>query len=140
MIRVATSPSRILPSLTAIGPSGWSGRTSLASCQRTTEGRWEPFSEGFQNSGMGGPTEAWTLSTSDWPSAGSVCSLSAILETGDVPRRFFLSARACQGILRRAAKRGKELPPALASALRSVAGVGGGTTAMLEPPSAHRTA
>ena len=43
--------------------------------------------------------------------------LSDILETGDVPQRFFLSATACRGILRRAAKRGKSLPSALHEAL-----------------------
>jgi hypothetical protein len=36
--------------------------------------------------------------------------LSEVLEDGSVPRRFYLSARACQGILRRAEKRGKQLP------------------------------
>jgi hypothetical protein len=55
------------------------------------------------------------------PKDGGVCSLSDILETGDVPRRFFLTARACAGILRRAEKRNKELPPALKSALTAVA-------------------
>jgi hypothetical protein len=44
-------------------------------------------------------------------------SLSDILETGDVPQRFYLSARACQGILRRAEKRGKSLPHSLRDAL-----------------------
>ena len=37
------------------------------------------------------------------------------------PQRFFLSSKACAGILRRAEKRGKELPPALQTALLSVA-------------------
>jgi hypothetical protein len=50
-----------------------------------------------------------------------VCSLSSILETGPVESRYFLSPRACQGILRRAEKRGKELPQALRSALQAVA-------------------
>jgi len=54
-------------------------------------------------------------------SDGGVCSLSDILETGDVPRRFYLSAKACKGILRRADKRGKELPPQLSAALQAVA-------------------
>jgi hypothetical protein len=121
LIRVATSPLPISQFWTAIAPVGAVGRTSPASCRRTEDGRWEPFSEGWGNSGMGSPTECWTLSTSDWPSDGSACSLSAILETGAVPRRFYLSARACQGILRRAAKRGKSLPPSLAAALRAVA-------------------
>jgi hypothetical protein len=52
---------------------------------------------------------------------GGVCSLSDILETGDLPQRFFLSPKACRGILRRAEKRGKALPPALQAALQSVA-------------------
>jgi hypothetical protein len=43
------------------------------------------------------------------------------LETGVVPQRFFLSAKACDGILRRAAKRNKKLPLALEAALRQVA-------------------
>jgi hypothetical protein len=71
---------------------------------------------------MGSPTEFWTLSSSEWPSAAVVCSLSDTLETGIVPQRFFLSATACQGILRRADKRGKELPEALRLALESVGG------------------
>ena len=48
---------------------------------------------------------------------GDVCSLSEILETGPVARRYFLSSRACSGILRRAEKRGKQLPPMLHTAL-----------------------
>jgi hypothetical protein len=70
---------------------------------------------------MGSPTECLTLNTSEWPSDAVVCSLSDTLETGVVPQRFFLSAKACEGILRRAAKRNKKLPPALEAALRQVA-------------------
>jgi hypothetical protein len=70
---------------------------------------------------MGSPTECLTLSSSEWPNDAAVCSLSDILETGDVPLRFFLSATACRGILRRAEKRGKELPSALACALKETA-------------------
>ena len=119
--RVATSPLRILPLLTSIGPSGWSGRTSPACCRLTEEKRLEPSSEGWGNSGMGGPTESWTLSISDWPNDASVCSLSQVLEAGNVPRRFYLTPRACAGILRRAEKRGKQLPPSLQAALSAVA-------------------
>jgi hypothetical protein len=81
---------------------------------------------------MGSPTEFLTLNTSEHAASlglshngDAVCSLSDILATGDVPRRFFLTAKACQGILRRAEKRGKLLPPALYSAL---------STASLTPP------
>ena len=121
LIRVAISRSCFLPLLTAIGPSGWSGRTSPASCQAIKDGTLVPSSEGWGNSGMGGPTESWTLSTLEWPNDAAVCSLSQTLEAGSVPQRFYLSAKACRGILRRAEKRGKALPAPLALALRRVA-------------------
>jgi hypothetical protein len=77
---------------------------------------------------MGSPTEFLTLNTSEHAASlglshnrDAVCSLSDILETGDVPQRFFLTAKACQGILRRAEKRGKKLPEALNAALKAVA-------------------
>jgi len=69
---------------------------------------------------MGSHTEFWTLSSTEWPSEGAVCSLLDTLETGIVPQRFFLSDTACRGILRRADKRGKELPKALRQALQEV--------------------
>ena len=91
------------------------------------QGRLVPCSEGWGNSGMGSPTGFLTLNTSEWNHTlglslndDGVCSLSDILETGDVPQRFYLSARACAGILRRAEKRGKDLPPPLAHALKAV--------------------
>jgi hypothetical protein len=43
------------------------------------------------------------------------------LETGGVPRRYLLSARACAGILRRAAKFRKKLPAHLEAALANLA-------------------
>lgn len=67
----------------------------------------------------GGHGECWTLSSSVWPSGASVCSLSSTLETGGVPRRYFLSARACAGIIRRAERRGKALPRELREALET---------------------
>ena len=63
----------------------------------------------------------WTRNSSEFRSGAVVCSLSGILETGQVAPRYFLSATACRGILRRAEKRGKELPAALKSALQAVA-------------------
>jgi hypothetical protein len=43
--------------------------------------------------------------------------LAEVLEAGPLPPRFYLSARACSGILRRAEKRSKALPPMLEEAL-----------------------
>jgi hypothetical protein len=84
-----------------------------------------PFSfKGWQNSGIMSRGEFVTLSTTAWPSAAAVCSLSQVLET-DVPRKYYLSAKAARGILRRAERRGKDLPEALDRALRQLAGDGG---------------
>jgi hypothetical protein len=47
-------------------------------------------------------------------------NLSNVLESGSVHQRYFLSEKACSGILRRAASRGKELPQALKQALEAV--------------------
>ena len=121
MTRVATSCLHTLPLLQDIGPSGWFGRTSPASYPLTQDSTLPPSFEGWGNAGMGSPTEFLTLSTLEFHSGAVACSLSDILETGDVPQRFFLSATACQGILRRAEKRGKQLPPSLRAALDAVA-------------------
>ena len=122
MTHEGTSCSPILPLLNAISPDGWFGRTSPAYCHPTEDGILEPSSRRWGKSGMGSPTECWTLNTPEWHSAAVVCSLSDSLETGDVPQRFYLSAKACQGILRRAKKRGKKLPTPLRSALINTAG------------------
>ena len=119
MIRVATSCSPSLHLLHDIAPDGWSGKTSPASCQVTEDGILEPSSRRWGKSGMGSPTEFLTLNISEWPSDAAVCLLSDTLETGDVPQRFYLSAKACQGILRRAEKRGKKLPDTLRLALET---------------------
>lgn len=68
--------------------------------------------------------ECWMHSTSESPSDGGACSssLSSILQPpSDVPTRYYLSAKAAEGILRRAERRGKTLPEALRQALLQVA-------------------
>lgn len=47
-------------------------------------------------------------------------NLSQILER-ETSEKYYLSPKACAGILRRAAKRGKALPPQLRAALAAVA-------------------
>lgn len=122
LTRAVTSHSPSLQSLTDIAPAGFSGRTSPASCRVTEDGILEPSSGAWGNSGMGGATGFSMRNISEFHSGAGVSSLSDILETGDLPRRYFLSAKACRGILRRAAKRGKELPTTLRRALEQVAG------------------
>ena len=143
MIRVVTSPSHLLRLLHDIAPAGWSGRTSPAysrvaedetlqrfwACSREQWSKSHPADGRPQDSSpefltpTESRTECLTLSIAEFPSGGVASSLSDILETTDLPQRYFLSSRACAGILRRAARRGKELPAALLAALESVAGV-----------------
>ena len=116
-----TLPSSIAEFLTGLDPSGSYGKTCRVSSAATVDGTLVPSLGRWQNSGMGSPTECLTLSISEWPSDAVVCSLSDTLETGDLPQKFFLSEKACAGILRRAEKRGKKLPIALHQALASIA-------------------
>lgn len=64
--------------------------------------------------------EYTTHSFGEYPREENGSRLSQILEEC-APQRFFLSARACQGILNRAKRRGKELPPELKQALEHIA-------------------
>lgn len=60
--------------------------------------------------------DSWTVNISEWPSAENVSLLSSTLEV-NTPEKYYLSARACQGILTRASRRGKKLPDLLQTAL-----------------------
>ena len=120
MTSVANSPLSLSDWLHAYARAGSSGKMSPAFCPAQEDGTLAPSSGRWANSGMGGPTGSWTLNTSEWHNAAAVCLLSDTLETGAMPQRFYLSAKACAGILRRAEKRGKKLPEALEAALVAV--------------------
>lgn len=60
--------------------------------------------------------ELLTLNFGESPSVAVESRLSWILED-NVPERYYLSARACEGILSRASRRGKALPEILRTAL-----------------------
>ena len=62
------------------------------------------------------------LNTGVFPSEERESSLWQILEE-IVPEKYYLSSKACQGILRRAKTRGKELPEELRIALERQAGI-----------------
>ena len=83
-------------------------------------GRWLPVGEimgdGHSSPGASSTPRRVGASHKD----GNVYLLSSILME-DVPDRYSLSPKACQGILRRAAKRGKELPEVLKAALEQQA-------------------
>lgn len=113
-------------SQTLFDPSGYSSRTYPDSSPRTAVGTSESCLERWPTSGTAWHGGFSTAVTSECRSDEGGCSssethLADILEPS-VAERFYLSARAARGILRRAEKRGRELPPALAQALRNLAG------------------
>jgi len=65
-------------------------------------------------------TEFLTLNSGEFPNEENASTLSQILQVG-VPSTYFLSPKACLGILRRASARGKELPEVLRIALEQQA-------------------
>lgn len=148
MERVAASCSPMARLLADIGPAGWSGRTCPASFRTIEDEHLRAFwasspGDGSKSLPEGGNLrelskasrahtashgESLTLSLCEHAAShslchngGVVCGLSDILEIGDVPPRFYLTAKACSGILRRAGSRGKSLPPSLLEALEAVA-------------------
>ena len=66
---------------------------------------------------------SWTRNTGECPSAARESTLWQILQA-DAPEKYYLSARACEGILRRAERRGKALPPMLREALEEAVALG----------------
>lgn len=69
--------------------------------------------------------ECMMRNTGESPNAAVVSRLSQILE-GTPQEKYSLSAKACQGILRRAERRGKDLPPVLKDVLLTQSESGGG--------------
>jgi hypothetical protein len=140
----ATSRLSLLNWLIAQAPAGFVGKMCRASCRAgkdkilpasyrfCADGKSQPQSHDGANqessrqlqdvSGWHG--ELWTLNIPEWNlfptpchNADAVCSLSDILESGSIPHKYYLTAKCALGILRRAAKRGKDLPKILKAAL-----------------------
>lgn len=129
----------------------WSGRTLLAHSVATkdetsrqsskkqfaSQSRKPPILKCLKTDGqLGGGTETWTddgawlgaylmRNTGESPNAAVESRLSQILEATP-QEKYSLSAKACQGILRRAERRGKDLPPVLKAVLLMQSGLGGG--------------
>ena len=75
---------------------------------QTQERYWQTVSQS--------PGECLTRNTGESPREENASTLSQIL-IANAPEKYCLSPKACRGILRRASKRGKELPPLLKAAL-----------------------
>lgn len=124
-------------------PDLWCGKTSQALSVATKDGISRPFSKKRSESRSRKPpvlkclkrvglpggaiTMKWeddgawlgaftTRNTGEFPSVAVESRLSQILEATPHPK-YSLTAKACQGILRRAELRGKDLPERLKAAL-----------------------
>ena len=110
------------------------GKTSPASSTPTTTpsdaflARFVGLTGHYNRQGAGGRTQVLCLTgalslgasstrnISASPSDAVASSLSQVLELS-TPPKYFLSAQACAGILSRAERRGKTLPPLMQAAL-----------------------
>ena len=141
-------------------PDGWSGKMSPAYYQASAAKILPPSyrcsSDGRSRSPMGSgerrdssppPPDAstWvgeclTLNIPEFNnfrgrsrSEGDVSSLSEVLVRGRIAPRYFLTAKCAAGMLRRVAKRGKQLPAMLERALKALVGASAGGTEGSEP-------
>jgi hypothetical protein len=112
------SHSSTLWSDSDLGGSCW--KMFPASSLPTMDETSSPSSVKWTNSGMVFHGELLTRASSESPKGAVEYSLSRVLEP-TAPERFFLSAKAAVGILRRANRRGRKLPGALNEALLSLA-------------------
>lgn len=116
------------------------GETSRQSSKRSSasQSRKPPILKCLKKDGqLGGATttrweddgawlgECMTRNTGESPNAAVGSRLSQILEATP-QEKYSLSAKACQGILRRAERRGKDLPETLKTVLLMQSGSGGG--------------
>jgi hypothetical protein len=121
------SSSRWPESSALFDPDGFSGRTFQAPSLAKAVGTSESCLERWPTSGTAWAGGFSTAVSSECRSDADGCSssepsLTEILEPPlSVPARYLLSARAAQGILRRAEKRGRTLPTHLEAALAAVA-------------------
>ena len=93
--------------------SGLSNRAPRCLCLRKTDG---PTPTATWETDGALLTELSTVNIGVCPNVENASFLSEILQV-NVPQTYFLSPKACQGILRRASARGKELPEVLRIAL-----------------------
>lgn len=109
-----TSPASSRPTAVEILERSLLTSLGAASTYQTMGGRTPALRPAREGPSVGA---LWMRNMPVWRSGASVCSLSQILERGPLPRRYFLSSKACRGILRRAWRRGRDLPSGLLAAL-----------------------
>jgi hypothetical protein len=102
-------------------PDGSLSKTSPVCFRRNAGETWGPSSGRWLSWGMASRGGCLMLKGSEFPNNAAASSLSEIVIRSNVPEKYCLSAKACAGILRRADKSGKTLPPMFRNALQEVA-------------------
>ena len=98
-----------------------SSKMCLVYFPQITEEIWPVSLKRWSSAGIASLGGCLMLNTSEFPKEGVESSLSDVLETqGDHLKKYSLSQKAAQGILRRAGRRGKQLPEPLQKALEDV--------------------
>ena len=98
-------------------PEFSSSRTFQVSSLVTEEETSESSFERWPASGMVWDGACLTAGISESPSHVKESTLSAVIEIGEVPDRYFLSPNAAKGMIRRADRMGRNLFPPLRKAL-----------------------
>jgi hypothetical protein len=120
MEREAASTGKSSGSLTKRKSSGSYLKMYQVCSPASEEPIWEQLLERWPTGGIVSDGVCLMLNTSEFPKGGGVSSsLRDVLETQGVLPKYYLSAKACEGILRRAERRGKKLPEPLDRALRN---------------------
>ena len=117
--KMSPEPSQATREKTSEPSSKRSAKSKMNVCQclnlqngRVQEKSWETVTQSHGDSLM--------LNFGEYPREENVSTLSQILQAG-VPEKYYLSQKACLGILRRASVRGKKLPTVLQRALEKQA-------------------
>lgn len=97
-------------------------KTAPVQCLDLTPGHGDLLGRPYWEMNSAWLGDVWTLNSGVSPREERGSSLSQILEGSPHPK-YYLSPKACLGILRRAKERGKELPPQLKEALMAQAGL-----------------
>lgn len=126
MTNVVNSPTSTPNSLARSVHDGSYGKTSPTSCMWTKGEHLEPSSGSWRNAGIISPTESSTFKTSESPNAAVACSLSDILQAGDLPQRVSLTPQSAATKIARLKKHGKK--PNIFTELLTIHASAGATT------------
>ena len=107
----------LLGSLGKCCPELFSSRTFKVSSLPTEDETSKSSFERWPNSGMLLDGVCLTARTSESPSRAKESILLDVIETGELPQRYFLSPNAAKGMLSRADRMGRNLFPPLRRAL-----------------------